>query len=215
VTIDSGLTPLLDLTIARVSDTSIVVCYRVNSTVLRSGMCRAGSVTPSGISFGSACRPLRAAGWHLWPACCVCVLCLCVPRGCVVGWMQGVCLLSSHRRPLVHPVLLPLPAPSPVRPAGNITVTDSLDYTIGRLTGVFGDTDRVVLAFSAGSSSKLLVIGVSGLTLTPLTSGTNLEIFENAPTDSISFVSLTRLIFLLSYRVRCRPIRNPFRLWGE
>jgi hypothetical protein len=47
-----GTSVLLDITAARVSDTTIVVCYRINSTVLTSGYCRAGSVTSAGVSFG-------------------------------------------------------------------------------------------------------------------------------------------------------------------
>lgn len=134
-----GTSVLLDITAARVSDTTIVVCYRINSTVLTSGYCRAGSVTSAGVSFGSA-----------------------------------------------------------------LTVTDSVDYSRGSVSGSFGDTDRFVLAFSSGiasPASKLLVVGVSGSTLTALTSGA-LEKFEaSALADSISIVSLTRLIYVLTYRI--------------
>jgi hypothetical protein len=86
-----------------------------------------------------------------------------------------------------------------------LTVTDSVDYSRGSVSGSFGDTDRFVLAFSSGiasPASKLLVVGVSGSTLTALTSGA-LERFEaSALADSISIVSLTRLIYVLTYRVR-------------
>lgn len=134
-----GTSVLLDITACRVSDTTVVVCYRINSTTLTSGYCRAGSVTSAGVSFGAA-----------------------------------------------------------------LTVTDSADYFRGSATGSFGDTDRFVLAFSSGiasPASKLLVVGVSGSTLTALTSGA-LEKFEaSALADSISIVSLTRLIYVVTYRI--------------
>ncbi len=44
---------MLDLTATRVSDTSMVVCYRLNSTTATSGTCRAASVN-LGVTFGSA-----------------------------------------------------------------------------------------------------------------------------------------------------------------
>jgi hypothetical protein len=126
-----------DLTAAKVSDTSFVVCYGMSGTTL--GTCRAAVVSAAGIVFGSA-----------------------------------------------------------------VTLPDSTTYLTGSLTGLVDATDRAVLCFATGGAlpaSKMIVLGVSSTSLTPLTSGT-LDRFEvSAAADFISVVALTRFNLLLTYRV--------------
>jgi len=88
-----------------------------------------------------------------------------------------------------------------------LTVPDSVEYITGSLASLFnGDGDRVVLAFSSGISaaspgSKLVILGVSGTTLSVLSPAT-LDRFETSTAaDNIHIVSITRFNFVLAYRI--------------
>lgn len=85
-----------------------------------------------------------------------------------------------------------------------LDVYDSATYINGVVTNLFDATDRVVLSFAVATveCSKIVVMGVSGSTLSTVTPGGLTRYEFSSMSDNLASVALTRTSVLLVYRVR-------------
>ncbi len=85
-----------------------------------------------------------------------------------------------------------------------------------RLTPVGYSGDRIVLAYSSGTSSmssKLLVMGLSSTTLSGLNAGAQEKFEVSSLADNIAITTLSQQALILAYRVRnAYPVCAPLEL---
>jgi hypothetical protein len=82
-------------------------------------------------------------------------------------------------------------------------VFDSATYIDGVVTNLHDATDRVLLSFSVSTteSSKVVVIGISGTTLSTVTPSSLTRFQFSSMCDNLASVALTSSSVLLAYRV--------------
>ncbi len=85
-----------------------------------------------------------------------------------------------------------------------LEVFDSANYIDGVVSNLYDSADRVVLAFAVSSieSGKIVVLGVSGSSLSTVTPSDLARFEYSSMVDHMALVALSRTSMLLAYRVR-------------